>query len=182
MEFPMTPDQRPQSLEDYAAGTIDAVDMRLLEGLAAFYTEVDPVPAGLVDRLQFSLTLDALHAEIAELQRVPHDALATRGEDFSQAQTVTFTSQSLTTMVTISPSGSDRVRIDGWVAPGGGVHVELRLVDGELTTVADADGRFVFDEVPRGLAQFVLRAPSVPEKASGPAAEPAAVITPCIQL
>ena len=30
-------------------------------------------------------------------------------------------------MVTISPAGPDRVRIDGWVAPGGGVQVELRL-------------------------------------------------------
>ena len=37
------------------------------------------------------------------------------------AQTITFTSARLTTMVTVTVLSPDRVRVDGWVAPGGGV-------------------------------------------------------------
>ena len=37
--------------------------------MAQLYDTLDPVPSGLVDRIQFGITLDALHAEIAELQR-----------------------------------------------------------------------------------------------------------------
>jgi hypothetical protein len=141
-----------------AAGAIDEQDERVLRELAALYDEQDPVPPRLVARLQFGLTLDALESEVAQLQRL--EAAGARSDEFTDAtaaQTVTFTSASLTTMVTISPAGPDRVRIDGWVAPGAGVRVELRVVGDRLATVADSDGRFVFEDVPRGLAQFVLR-------------------------
>jgi hypothetical protein len=78
-------------------------------------------------------------------------------------------------MVTITPLPTGRVRLDGWASPGGGLEVELRV--GELThhTVADDDGRFVFEDVARGLAQFVLR--------PRPDGEPGnRVITPAIEL
>ena len=41
--------------------------------------------------------------------------------------------------------------IDGWIAPGGNVTVELRTEEGRRQVVADADGRFVFTDVPHGL-------------------------------
>ena len=120
----MTSSRRP-SLDELALGEIDAVDVENLNRMAQLYDALDPVPSGLVDRIQFGITLDALHAEIAELQR-SGDLAGVRSEAGTDAQTVTFTSASLSTMVTITPSGPDRVRIDGWVAPGGGVVVELR--------------------------------------------------------
>ncbi len=43
--------------------------------------------------------------------------------------------------------------------PGRGVDVELRIGDGRSRTTADDDGRFVFEDVPHGLARFVLRPP-----------------------
>jgi len=43
-----------------------------------------------------------------------------------------------------------------------------------LQVTADADGRFVFEDVPRGLAQFVLRAP--------PGDRHPPVVTPSIDL
>jgi hypothetical protein len=159
------------SLDDLAAEAIDAVDERTLQRMRDLYETLDPVPAGLVDRVQFGITLEALHAEIAELQR-SGDLAGVRGAP-SDASTITFTSSTLTTMVTITPLSPDRVRIDGWVAPGGGVSVELRLDEETLATTCDADGRFVFDEVPRGLAQFVLRSP---------APDQAPVLTPSVQL
>jgi hypothetical protein len=169
----MTGDRSQASLDELAAGPLDAADAELLQQLAGLYRAVDPVPAGLVDRIQFGVTLDALHAELAELQR-SGDLAGVRSDKATEAQTVTFTSASLTTMVTITSASADRVRIDGWVAPGAGVVVDLRLQGQTVSTTADADGRFVFDDVPRGLAQFVLRTPPVGTRPP--------VVTPSIEL
>ena len=169
----MTPQPRRPGLAELAAGQIDTEDVRILARAAGAYESLDPVPRGLVDRIQFDITLDALHAEIAELQRTGELA-GVRSSGATEVQSVTFTSASLTTMVTITPTSADRVRIDGWAAPGGGVLVELRIVGDRLSTTADADGRFVFEDVPRGLAQFVLRPPA------GTARPP--VVTPSIEI
>ncbi|PZS34129.1 MAG: hypothetical protein DLM58_06380 [Pseudonocardiales bacterium] len=169
----MTSPPRPPGLAELAAGQIDAHDVRALDRMAAMYDTVDPLPAGLIDRIQFGITLDGLHAEIAELQRLG-DPAGVRSSGATETQTVTFTSASLTTMVTITPTSPDRVRLDGWAAPGAGVLVELRIVGMQLHTTADEDGRFVFEDVPRGLAQLVLRRPGVPA--------PPPVLTPSIEL
>jgi hypothetical protein len=157
------------SLDALAAGEIDASDVRTLDRMAQLYTTLDPVPAGLVDRVQFGITLDALHAEIAELQRSSELA----GVRSDAATAITFTSASLSIMITISQVSADRVRIDGWIAPGAHAQVDLRLEDGVSSQTADADGRFVFDDVTRGLAQFVVRT-------DGDEGRP--VITPSIEI
>jgi hypothetical protein len=167
----MTPNPN-QSLDELAAGEIDTLDIETLHRMRAMYDALDPVPSGLVDRITFGITLDALHAEIAELQR-SDELVGVRGDETAQAQTITFTSARLTTMVTITVLSPDRVRLDGWVAPGGGVAVEFRLDEQTLSATCDADGRFVFADVPRGLAQFVLRSP---------AADEPPVITPSVEL
>ena len=171
----MSPQPTP-SVDELAQGAIDASDERVLREIGTLYDRLDPLPDGLVERLQFEVTLDALHAEIAQLQSLELETAGTRGDDAgaTEVQTVTFTSESLTTMVTITHTGPDRVRIDGWAAPGGGVSVELRVSGSRMRTTADADGRFVFEDVPRGLAQFVMRPPST-------AVHPP-VITPSIDL
>jgi hypothetical protein len=169
----MTPQSRPPGLTELAAGQLDAEDSQLLRHVGDLYDSLDPVPSGLVERIQFGITLDALHAEIAELQ-YGGDLAGVRAEEATEAQTVTFTSASLTTMVTITPVSAARARIDGWLVPGGGVSIELRAVDGSHHTAADPDGRFVFDDVPRGLAQFVLRPPK--------GSTQSAVVTPSIEI
>jgi hypothetical protein len=144
------------ALDLLAAEPIDDLDVAALRRMAGIYDALDPVPRGMIERIQFAMTLEALHAEVAELQ---HSAglAGVRSGEATETQTVTFTSPSLTTMVTITPTGADEVRIDGWVAPGAVLDVELRVVGSVLTTRSDGDGRFVFDAVPRGMAQFVLR-------------------------
>ena len=168
----MTTPRRP-TLDQLAAEAIDADDLRVLDRVATVYGAVDPVPAGLVERIQFGITLDALHAEIAELQRTS-DLVGVRADELTETQTITFSSASLTAMVTITPTSADLVRIDGWVAPGAHVGIELRLSDGHRRVEADEDGRFVIEDVPRGLAQFVIRPPAGTDQPP--------VVTPSIQL
>src|SRR5260221_14179563 len=104
-----------------AAAPLDEIDDQLLRRIKAMYDVSDPVPGGLVERLQFGITLDALEAEIANLQRADSTLAGARTDGATEVQTVTFTSASLTTMITVTPSGADRARIDGWSAPGAGL-------------------------------------------------------------
>jgi hypothetical protein len=161
-------------LERLAALPIDDADGHALEVLRDVYSVGDPVPPSLLDRVRFAITLDDLEAEVARLQREAVREVATaRSENLLKAQTITFTSEALTTMVTVTPISPERVRVDGWASPGSGLDVELRVGDTTHHTVADDDGRFVFEDVGRGLAQFVLRPSDDTENR---------VITPAIEL
>jgi hypothetical protein len=155
----MTDDQtRPGPLEALETGPIDEADIHALATLRRIYEVGDPVPPTLLDRVKFAITLDDLEAEVARLQREAIPELdAARSEDVLKAQTITFTSETLTTMVTITPLSTGGVRIDGWASPGALLDVELRIGDATQHVVADEDGRFVFEHVDHGLAQFVLR-------------------------
>lgn len=152
----MTDDQT--RLDELENTPIDEGDLRALATLRAVYEVGDPVPPSLLDRIKFAITLDDLEAEVARLQRESVPELAgARADDVLKAQTVTFTSDTLTTMVTITPLMGSGVRIDGWATPGAFLEVELRIGDATMRVTADADGRFVFGQVPHGLAQLVLR-------------------------
>ena len=149
-------DDRLALEERLAAEPLDPEDLALLNSLRAYYDEHDPVPDGLVERIQFELTLDALEAEVATLTQLDLASAGTRSAATESVRTITFTSESMTTMVTITPDGEGSVRIDGWAAPGAGIRVEILLADGARETYADDDGRFVFEQVPTGLAKFAL--------------------------
>jgi hypothetical protein len=169
----MNPEDNAQRVRQLAGGAVDDTDVQILQRAAELYEQADPVPPGLVERIQFGITLDALHAEIAELQRTA-ELTGVRSAGAADTQSITFTSTSLTTMVTITVLSADRVRIDGWLAPVGEVSVELRTRDRTLSVTSDADGRFVFESVPRGLAQFVMH-PRAGENGPG-------VVTPTIEI
>src|SRR3954470_4345234 len=98
------------NLDALASEPIDAEDERVLERMAALFDRLDPVPTGLVDRITFGITLDALHAEIAELQRTG-DLAGVRSTGATEAKTVTFTSASLSLMITISTTSAEMSRI-----------------------------------------------------------------------
>jgi hypothetical protein len=117
----------------------------------------DPPPADLDERVLFALALTDLDAEVARLA-AGSPALARAGE---QARTVTFDAASRTVMITIVERGDNLVRVDGWLAPGAALVVELRLPEPAAPRVVTADdtGRFVLDEVPHGLAQLLIHPP-----------------------
>lgn len=153
--------------------TLDQADVAVLDRLAAMWERLDPVPGDLVGRIGLALTLDALHTEVAELRRVSSPAFAVRADETSiEAETITFTTDVLTVMITVHAEG-DRVRIDGWATPAGVLAIELHQGATVVVTDSDADGRFVLADAARGPARLVLRraqAPTVP------------VVTPMIEL
>jgi hypothetical protein len=159
---------------ELAGQPLDPSDFALLNSLRAHYDESDPVPDGLVERIQFELTLDALHSEVATLMQMDTVGADVRSTPTEAVRTVTFTSESLTTMVTLTPQPDDTVRVDGWAEPGPGIRVELMLPDGPRETYADEDGRFVFEDVPSGLAKFVMHVPRGEEFST--------VLSPTIEL
>jgi hypothetical protein len=142
--------------DQLAAEELDPTDFGLLNSLRANFDDRDPVPDGLVERIQFQITLDALNTEVATLTQLDLAAAGARSTTTEAVRTITFTTDSLTTMVTLTPLPDGTVRVDGWAAPGAGLGVELLLADGPRHTYADDDGRFVFESVPSGLAKFAL--------------------------
>lgn len=164
----MSPDQSREM------DRLDDDDLAILGEIREVFDRVDPVPATLGERVKFALTVQALEGEVAELQRLSPEGAGVRSVDYARAQTVTFTSDRLTAMVTISMLDAQTVRVDGWVT-GGRVEVELRERSRSSFLETDADGRFVFEGIARGLAQFVLRPLN-----AGADARP--VITPTIEL
>jgi hypothetical protein len=151
--------RRAKVEESLAAEDLDPGDFALLNSIRSYHEKHDPVPDGLVERIQFEITLDALHTEVATLTGLDMATAGTRGTATEAVRTITFSSQSLTTMVTLTPLCDGTVRVDGWAAPGAGIRVDVLLPDGPHSTYADEDGRFVFEGVPCGLAKFALQLP-----------------------
>lgn len=161
---------------------LDDTDEVVLSAVRALHSRIDPVPSGLTDRIKFELTLAALHAEIAELSRVPLAGVRDDRTQYAATESVTFTSSTLSLMVTFGPAGDraggDTVRVDGWVT-GGAASVELRIGDTSYPATPDEHGRFVIDGVPHGSARFVLRPGSADGATPG---EGRPVITPSIEV
>ena len=145
-----TPEERD------AAEPLGPDDVALLGRLGAVFDRHDPVPSGLVGRLEFALTLDALETEVATFLQVDLAPSGTRAADTEAVRTVTFTSETLDTMVTLTDAPDGTVRVDGWIAPGAAMLVELLLDGARLEVHADEDGRFVLEAVPKGLVKFAL--------------------------
>jgi len=167
----MSADERTLAL--VAAGGLDVDDARILQRLAAMVERADPVPAGLVESIGMALTIEAMHAELAELHLVGEPALAVRADETSiEAGTITFTTDVLTVMISVHAEAG-KVRVDGWAAPAGELSVELHQGGDVTTTTSDADGRFSFSDIERGPARLVLRRPSDPT---------VPIVTPQIEL
>jgi hypothetical protein len=156
---------------------IDEQDLANLRQVRALFAHVDPVPVDLTERIKFALTVQALHAEVAEL--MDSALLDTRGTaapvEPMPTESVTFSAASVSLMVTANDSEVEgRVRIDGWVtAPG--AHIEAVTTEGTTSVITDANGRFVLDDQPHGPIHFVIRVEPDDE-----AIRP--VITPTIQV
>jgi hypothetical protein len=134
----------------------DDPDEVLLDEIRNMFTALDPVPETLVDRIRFALDLETADAEILRLREEVGLQVGVRGGE--ESRTITFEGDDLTIMISVSVQTHRLVRLDGWLAPPGDHLVELRTSEGPFTVRADDQGRFVLEEVIRGLAQLVVRA------------------------
>jgi hypothetical protein len=144
-------------LDELAAQALDDADATTLAAVRALYDTTDPVPTDLVERVNFSLALDEMFDEVARMTRVPLDTLAVRGDQSTgtRTETLTFSADRLTAMVTVSRVAPGQLRLDGWLAPPGQWRVRLRLQGkGERDEVADEQGRFSFEGLEEGFGQL----------------------------
>ena len=147
---------------------LDELDRQILAGLG----RLDPPPPDLDERVLFAIALDDLDVQVARLTAEVAGAGARASE---RTRTITFDADSRTVMITIVERTDNLVRIDGWLAPGAALRVELRSPEPApaRTVTADDAGRFVFDEVPHGLAQLLVHPPG---------ADAPRVVTPSLVL
>ena len=164
--------------QEAAVAPMDRADLRILADLQAIYDAVDPMPPMLPDLVLFGLDghdLEAEFARLVESELAVAGAAGTRSVE--HARRVTFASDNLTVMVVVNPQRDGKVRLDGWAAPGGRLHAELRVGEATMTAECDESGRFVFDAVPTGPAQLVLH----PTLDSDPSLT-LPVVTPAVHL
>jgi hypothetical protein len=155
---------------------LDDVDAATLSQVRDLYDVADPVPVDLVQRVKFSLALDEMFDEVARMTRMPLDELAVRAEQPTRTETLTFSADRLTAMVTVTPTSAGRLRLDGWLAPPAPHRVGLRMQDaGDLEVVAGPDGRFSFEDLDEGFGQLSFRP-------LGENAGESTVVTPLFQL
>lgn len=155
-------------------------DEGVLAMIRSVFEAADPVPAGLVERIRFSVTLADLEGELARL--IAAETEMARGAP-EESRTITFDSSSLTIMIRIDSNADGTARVDGWLAPPRRCQVELTLAGGSVTVDADEQGRFVFSSVPRGTARLVVRPPERGSADSSPGPFGIkAVVTPALVL
>ena len=147
---------------------MDDIDFVILDALHQTLTLADPVPPTLVGDIEFRLSVAAMNAELALLVNEP---AGVRSPVADSADSVTFTSSTMTLMVVI---GRDEgpLRIDAWVS-GGGITVELIQGADRTPAISDVNGRVSWSPVQPGLARFLIS----PITSGG-----RPVITPAIEL
>ena len=158
-------------------GLLDDADQAVLDHLDRVAGVLDPPPYDLDARVGFAIQLDdldsAVDREVARLGETELVSSAHRGTEVTR--TLSFEADSRAILVTVLERPDGQVRLDGWLAPAGPARVELRLAGDEPPRVVTADGSggFVFDGVPRGLAQLRVDPPD----GAGPS-----VVTPSFAL
>ena len=135
---------------------LDDDDQAVLDLLAAVYALLDPPPADLDARVSFAIELAGADAEVARLSEQLAVGSGARGSE--RTRTITFDADSRAVMITVTDRADGLVRIDGWLAPGATLRVELRMPEPAQPRIVPADpaGRFAFDGVPHGLAQLLV--------------------------
>ena len=128
-------------------------DARMFARLRSLWNDVDPVPAGLIDRMVATVAADGLNREYALLTLVEGQLGAVRGE--ADALTLQFSDGSTSILLHVTNTASGRRRVDGWVDTAA---AEIVLTQGERSrsTSPEETGRFVFDDVPPGLTRVRL--------------------------
>jgi hypothetical protein len=128
-------------------------DAEMFARLRTLWNDVDPVPAGLIDRMVAAVAADGLNREYALLTLVEGQLGTVRGD--ADALTLQFSDGTTSILLHVTRTASGRRRVDGWVDTAA---AEIFLTQGEKTISVSPEetGRFVFDEVAPGLTRVRL--------------------------
>lgn len=158
------------SVEPPGAGEpLDELDFRLLAGIRELWADADPMPATLVEQIQFAIQLEDVELEVMRIRET--EALSTARSSAEQGRLITFDSESLTIMVNVSAESGGTIRLDGWLTPPAEHPIEVRTSNGPKATNSDAEGRFAVGGVPHGMVQVVVRTLGRAKTVSTPAIE-----------
>jgi len=135
----------------------------LLGVVRQVWTERDPVPVGLVAKMQAVLAAEDfdLDYELLVLIERSHELAGARG---TSAYTLQFAHGDMALLVRAAgeEQPGDGGRLDGWLAPATAMTVRAALVsstdegDGSWETDVDDRGRFEFRNLPSGLFRLWL--------------------------
>lgn len=131
----------------------DHDDAELFARLRSLWTAVDPMPAGLIDRMIASVASDSLSEEYALLTLIDEPLSAVRGE--ADAFTLQFSDGTTSILLHITTTADGRHRVDGWVDTAA-AEIVLSQGDSIRSTTPAETGRFAFDGVPAGLTRVRL--------------------------
>lgn len=141
----------------------------LLQVVREVWTEHDPVPEGLVQRMQAAVTAELevaatdLDAELLVLVSREEMLTGARG---SAAYTLRFSSGETDLLVRAVETTKGKARLDGWVSPPRAVSVTATTVPetgSAWSALSDDTGRFEFTDLPTGMVRLQLR----PDRAPG---------------
>jgi hypothetical protein len=166
-----------KSPDDAPDQQLDDLDYEILDGIRALFERVDPMPAGLPERVRFSLAMRGLESELARpVTEEDPRLVGARGTE--QSRTVTFDSASLSIVIRIEENKNGSVRIDGWLAPPQPREIEMQTSAETLSVSSDDQGRFAFAEVPQGTARLVVVGAAARDQGDGGPS----VVTPALVL
>jgi hypothetical protein len=132
-------------------------DTALFGQLRSMWDTLDPVPAGLADRMVAAVAIEDLTRAWTVLSLVAGTELAAvRGE--TDTLMLQFSDGSSSVLLHVSMTEDGRRRVDGWVDPPA-VEVRLSQGDSEWAATPTEAGRFELDGVSAGLSRLrmVLR-------------------------
>jgi hypothetical protein len=137
----------------------DLTDDDLLAGVRAFWESRDPVPSGMVARIQTAAALAAsdtdLDMELMMLVERTEELAGARGTSTS-AYTLRFAHDGVDLLLRISTDGA-APRIDGWVVPPAPITVIVLRDEDTLATLDVGDtGRFELPDLTSGMLRLRL--------------------------
>jgi hypothetical protein len=136
----------------------------LLKIVRQVWEEHDPVPEGLVERMQAVVQTEAILADTDldyELLVLVERSAELAGARGTTAYTLRFAHGTTEVLVRAVGNDSGGARLDGWIAPAVAMRVRATEVtdhgEGRSWEIeADANGRFEFADLPTGLFRLWL--------------------------
>lgn len=137
----------------------ELTDDDLLAGIRTHWEGTDPVPEGMVARLQTAAALAAsdtdLDMELMLLVERTEELAGARGTSTS-AYTLRFAHEGVDLLLRISSDGT-APRIDGWVVPPSPINVVVLRDEATLSTLDVGDtGRFELPDLTPGMLRLRL--------------------------